>query len=172
MPTELGQLSALTSNMDLYSNKFSGRLPTEIGRLRNFTVQLSIDDNSLTGAIPTQLGRLTALTRIHGWKNSFSGSIPTQIGSMTAMTRLYLYSNNLCGSVPNEITSLTDSSSYTEYSLTTHTFVGPTPCPATSALVALYESTGGSSGGWTSDATGWAQRDRRRKIPATTCGTA
>ena len=78
---------------------------------------------------------------------------------MTGVTYSFsLHSNNLCGAIPAEVATLSSSSVTGGWDILTDTFVGPTPCPAVSALVALYEGTGGSSGGWSSDAN-WMGND-------------
>ena len=82
------------------------------------------------------------------------------MGLMTGVaTEFYLYSNNLCGAIPAEVAALSSQVATSgNWDITTDTFVGPTPCPAVSALVALYEGTGGSSDGWTVD-TNWMGND-------------
>ena len=72
---------------------------------------------------------------------------------MTGVTySFYLHSNDLCGAIPAEVATLSSSSVTGGWDITTDTFVGPTPCPAVSALVALYEGTAGSA--WTAK-NGW-----------------
>ena len=84
--------------------------------------------------------------------NQLTGEIPSEFGLMTGVTYSFsLHSNNLCGAIPAEVATLSSSSVTGGWDITTDTFVGPTPCPAVSALVALYEGTGGSSS-WTANA--------------------
>ena len=74
----------------------------------------------------------------------------------------YLKNNDLCG-LPTEVAAL--SSSVTGWDILTGTFVGPTPCPAVSALVALYEGTAGAA--WTAK-NGWMGSSSGPGDPCTT----
>ena len=100
--------------------------------------------------------------------NQLTGEIPSEFGLMTGVTYSFsLHSNDLCGAIPAEVATLSSSSVTGGWDITTDTFVGPTPCPAVSALVALYEGTGGSSDGWTVD-TNWMGDPAGKGDPCTT----
>ena len=118
--------------------------------------------------MPTEFGMLKKMEwafRVHG--NEVTGAIPTEVGNLSNMYgNFHLASNDLCSDIPTELSALStslDPSTYpsadpTYWSVAEGNYVGPTPCPAVSALVALYEGTGGSSDGWTS-ATHWMNND-------------
>jgi hypothetical protein len=167
VPTELGQLADMWGHVNVVRNSLRGQLPTQLGKLTEMRVNLKISENSLTSTIPTEAGLLTKLTNVFSLKsNTLTGSLPSELGLMTGLTAYFkLDSNRLCDDVPTELAALSDtfpsatpSAAPSYWDVTTDTFVGPTPCPAVSALVALYESTGGSSGGWTT-APNWMTRD-------------
>ena len=56
-------------------------------------------------------------------------------------------SNRLCGKIPNEVKALSSQVDSSGWRIITKNFVGPSPCPATYALTALY--------GYDDGATGW-----------------
>ena len=98
--------------------------------------------------------------------NKLTGEIPSEFGLMTGVTySFYLHSNDLCGAIPAEVATLSSSSVTGGWDITTDTFVGPTPCPAVSALVALYEGTAGSA--WTAK-NGWMGSSSGPGDPCTT----
>ena len=163
IPSQLGRLSLLSSGgFYLHSNEFTGHAPTELGSIDQLTFLFALNGNALTGVIPTEYGRLQKLSaqfRLND--NSFRGAVPTELGRLTKASNYFLLaSNQLCSDIPTEVSGLSTSFLPTPYPSTHPTywsvaegnFVGPTPCPATSALVALYEATGGGS--WVSRS-GW-----------------
>ena len=132
-------------------------LPTGYGAANVAATSVSLNGIGYTGTIPTQMGLMVNVLSMNMWQNKFASSIPTEMGLMTGVASEFnLYSNDLCGAIPTEVAAL--SSQVATWDITTDTFVGPTPCPAVSALVALYEGTGGSSDGWTVD-TNWMGND-------------
>ncbi len=106
IPTELGNLSALTS-LILSLNQLTGSIPSELGNLTALT-SLDLNSNQLTGSIPSELGNLSALTSLDLASNQFTGSIPSELGNLTNLQQLYLASNQLTGSIPSELGNLTN----------------------------------------------------------------
>ena len=99
IPTELGQLTALTY-MNFANNQLTGALPTQLIQLTAL-VWLGWRSNQLSGRIPSQLGQLTALTWLNLRENRFSGTIPNALTQLTNLSNLYLDNNNLIGDVPS-----------------------------------------------------------------------
>ena len=56
VPSELGGLTALVSNLKLASNKLAGVLPTELGRMTAVVSNFDFTANQLTNAVPSQVG--------------------------------------------------------------------------------------------------------------------
>ena len=139
-------------------------LPTEFGSVNIARVTIALTGNAYTGTIPSQLGYMVDVTSMNMWQNKFASSIPTEMGLMTGVASEFnLYSNDLCGAIPTEVAAL--SSQVATWDITTDTFVGPTPCPAVSALVALYEGTAGTA--WTAK-NGWMGSSSGPGDPCTT----
>ena len=172
LPTQLGRWSEMRTSFNLVGNDHTSSVPTQLGLWSVMTSGIRLSANSLDGTIPSEFGEMTGFTGgqyswqafwLHG--NSLTGAIPTELGRLSeAEGYFHLNSNKLCSEIPTELTILSDSwSTYpsadpTYWDVLTDTFVGPTPCPAVSALVALYEDTGGNSDGWTVD-TNWMGND-------------
>ena len=55
IPSQFGMLTALTGDMDLSNNWFTGSLPSELGKLTLIDGSLEMDNNRLTGTIPRDL---------------------------------------------------------------------------------------------------------------------
>ena len=105
IPTQLGQLTALTS-LSLGSNLLTGNIPTQLGQLANLT-SLSLTGNGISGNIPTQLGNLTNLTSLDLRGNRLRGDMPTQLGNLTNLTTLNLAGNQFTG-IPAQLGNLTN----------------------------------------------------------------
>ena len=82
---------------------FAGRIPTELGQLTALT-DLDLSRNQLTGGCDygKKLASLQlvnesttrSVTHLSAW---FSGRIPTELGQLTALTKLELHNNPLAG---------------------------------------------------------------------------
>ena len=148
IPPELGRLSNL-SYLNLRSNDLTGPVPTELGNLSNLE-QLYLYENQLSGEIPDSLGRLSNLTRINLRDNQLTGEIPAELGNLTKLELIRLAGNQLTGCVPTGLRNV----AINDFSSLALSFCGETPTAATdrAALVALYDTTGGTN--WT-DNTNW-----------------
>lgn len=59
IPSELGQLTALTAFLGLHSNQFSGPVPSELGRLTQMTADFDLSANGyLCGDVPPEVASL------------------------------------------------------------------------------------------------------------------
>lgn len=105
IPTELGELSALT-DLDLSGNTLSGDIPPELGGLAELE-WLFLYGNRLSGEIPSELGGLSSLTRIYLQDNQLTGNIPPELGGLTDLFHLWLSQNRLGGTIPYELVDLT-----------------------------------------------------------------
>ena len=172
VPAWLGNLSRLRS-LNLSINGFTGGIPPELGRLSNLSY-LNLRSNDLTGPVPTELGNLSNLERLYLYENQLSGEIPDSLGRLVNLTRLSLRDNQLTGEIPAELGNLTKlelirlagnqltgcvptglrNVAINDFSSLALSFCGETPTAATdrAALVALYDTTGGTN--WT-DNTNW-----------------
>jgi len=105
IPTQLGMLSLVVNDMQLFDNDLTSALPTELGNLDLIETGFELYSLSLNGTVPTELGRFTEMSRSFELdENSFSGPIPTQLGSMTKMAFSFsLTSNRFCDDVPTEL---------------------------------------------------------------------
>ena len=148
IPPELGRLSNL-SYLNLRSNDLTGPVPTELGNLSNLE-QLYLYENQLSGEIPDSLGRLVNLTRLSLRDNQLTGEIPAELGNLTKLELIRLAGNQLTGCVPTGLRNV----AINDFSSLALSFCGETPTAATdrAALVALYDTTGGTN--WT-DNTNW-----------------
>ena len=135
IPAELGnleQLRGLTAN----NNRLSGRLPPDLGRLRSLRT-LILRKNRLSGAIPIEFGDISRLELLDLADNDLSGPVPSSLSRLRFLNTLHLTGTNLC-ILPDPgfeawLEDISDSSL-------------PAGCedPDRSALVALFEATGGS----------------------------
>ncbi len=105
IPTELGQLTSLTS-LDLNNNRLTGTIPTELGKLISLEKLDFRGNERMSGSIPTELGQLTSLTSLDLCVNDLTGTIPTELGQLTSLTYLALYSNDLTGTIPSQLVQL------------------------------------------------------------------
>ena len=175
LPSELGRFSKMRTEFVVTKTKINGTLPTQLGALATLSRYFNLYSNELTGTMPTEFGMLKKMEwvfKING--NKVTGAIPTEVGDLSDMYgHFHLSSNALCSDIPTEFAALSTSlnlSTYpsadpTYWSVAEGNFVGPTPCPAVSALVALYEGTGGAA--WTSN-DGWMGDPDGKGDPCTT----
>jgi hypothetical protein len=75
-----GQLTSITSWLQLCCSSLEGIIPSELGQLTSMTSNLALFQNRLTGSLPSQLGLLTELTsNFHVCCNDLSGTLPSQV---------------------------------------------------------------------------------------------
>ncbi|KAL9233122.1 hypothetical protein vseg_008156 [Gypsophila vaccaria] len=96
LPTELGQLSYLTTLSFAAQPNITGPIPQSFANLKNLQV-LDLDSNQITGPIPSFLGRLKSLTQVNLSHNRLSGVIPNLSSKLTDFD---VSSNQLCGAIP------------------------------------------------------------------------
>lgn len=117
MPTEVGQLTALTS-LVMRDNTFAcpGPLPTELGNLPLLRV-LDLSNTNIVGVIPSQLGRLTQIQTLNISSNALNGTFPPELSQLvvattvdfanSSLTTLDLRNNHLLsGVIPDELCSI------------------------------------------------------------------
>ncbi len=104
IPASIGNLSNLQV-LDISYTRISGQIPQEIGNLTNLT-GLFLISNRLTGNIPSSIGNLTNLQNLNLSGNELDGSIPPEIGNLTNLQMLNLNYNQLSGNIPEEIGNL------------------------------------------------------------------
>ena len=125
-------MSALGIGFALYSNAFSSSIPSELGDMTSMTTGYYLCLNSLTNSLPSELGRMSLMT--NGFQlysnqvscrelmqtdpyishvlsvfplctlcsaSQLSNSLPSEIGALTGLTSyLYLHKNSLSSSLP------------------------------------------------------------------------
>ncbi|KAK1416465.1 hypothetical protein QVD17_32256 [Tagetes erecta] len=103
----------LVFNMDLSSNKLTGRIPEELMTL-SLLVSLNLSHNHLSGGIPSSIGNMKALNSLDFSDNNLTGIIPQSMASLYFLSHLNLSHNNLSGRIPsgNQLQTLTDPSIY------------------------------------------------------------
>jgi hypothetical protein len=146
IPTEIGFLTGLVEGLLLSTNRFSHPVPTELGQLSALTGYFYFGNvaapnsgrnsshppfqsspcvhmlRALVGVLPTELGRLTSL--LNGFaltSSSFSGKCLTrcqQSCSLVRRTRLLMI-----GLIPSELGQLTALNQY--FHLSGNAFTGP-----------------------------------------------
>ena len=99
--------SGRVSDIQLFSNRLSGRIPSRIGRFPHLR-RLRLDANQIRGPIPPELGELTELRRLELNANDFRGGIPRELGKLEKLERLFLHDNQLVGAIPPEFGNLVD----------------------------------------------------------------
>ena len=105
IPSELGQLTSLTT-LSLDNNIFlSGSIPPELGNLVELT-GLWLYSTSLSGSIPPELGNLVGLEILWLNQNELSGTVPPELGNLTNMIDLFLRDNELIGELPFQLTNM------------------------------------------------------------------
>ena len=82
-----------------------GTVPTELGDLTAMSTYFRLDGNSLSGTIPSELGRLSLMTSVfYLWGNRFTGELPSELGSLTGLTSNFAVSSNqLSGTLPSQL---------------------------------------------------------------------
>ena len=60
LPTELGEMTEVTSNMDLRSNSITGSIPTELGGLTGITQYFDLSSNRLCGSVPADVASIVS----------------------------------------------------------------------------------------------------------------
>jgi len=71
-------------------NKLTGVMPTELGNLQALT-SLHLGNHQLTGAVPSELGHLQGMTDLYLYVNDFTGSTPLEFANLQALEYLYLF---------------------------------------------------------------------------------
>jgi len=138
IPTQLGQLTALKRLYFDQASSLTGTIPTQLGRLTALTSLSFIYASSLTSTIPTQLGQLTALTHLSFSRaSSLMGTIPTELGQLTALGDLCLGASSLTGSIPTHLGQLTALTYLSFYRASSLTGTIPTQLGQSTALTRL-----------------------------------
>ncbi|PHT69646.1 hypothetical protein T459_24750 [Capsicum annuum] len=122
--SNISQIPAFGSILDLSSNSFAGRIPESLGNLEylellnlqinNFYSDLTMSFlTSLTncrklrvGIIPKEIGNLTGVIRMNLVENALTGYIPDTIHGMLNLQELYLDNNKIEGTIPDVICNL------------------------------------------------------------------
>jgi Leucine-rich repeat (LRR) protein len=102
LPSEIGNLTGLTSLTISQNNNLVGSIPSTVGNLTNLTT-LSFYNNSMTGSIPSDLGTLVNLVTLDLRNNAFTGQLPDEIASLDNLANFYLSSNQLSGTLNSNI---------------------------------------------------------------------
>uniref|UniRef100_A0A7N0UEI6 non-specific serine/threonine protein kinase n=1 Tax=Kalanchoe fedtschenkoi TaxID=63787 RepID=A0A7N0UEI6_KALFE len=99
---DLSELRFLTKleSLQLFENRFSGRVPTEFGSFKRLT-GLSLYDNMLVGPLPTQLGSWAEFEFIDVAGNALTGSIPPEMCKKGKLVDFLILDNNFTGTVPD-----------------------------------------------------------------------
>ena len=107
IPTELAKLTLLESLL-LRNIGGVGSIPTEIGLLTNLKY-VALDENKFRSTIPTELGKLINLEQFFMRQSTggkLSGTIPTELGLMSNILSISLGWNDLKGTLPTEFGNL------------------------------------------------------------------
>lgn len=87
IPSELGEWTAFTSFLYIYSNHLTGSIPSQFGRWSVFKDDFLVFSNSLSGSIPSELGAWSAMGNDFSIEhNGITGSIPSELARWTAMS--------------------------------------------------------------------------------------
>lgn len=121
LPTEIGNLTSLTTLIIYGHTGVTGQIPSSIGNLVNL-VQLNLFANRLSGPIPSGLSNLTKLTQVYLNGNKFlTGSIPP-LANLTVIANLWLHDNQLTGSIPSGL-----SNTLRSFNVSLNNLSGPIP---------------------------------------------
>jgi hypothetical protein len=157
IPTQIGGLTGL-SEWYMASNQLTGGLPTQLGMVTEMSSDLELQYNGLTGTVPSEVGQMVNMQETFNLEhNSIGGSLPTQLGHLNAV-EISLQTNRLCGVLPAVVSNL-DHFQDNPDQLRPGNMMGPTPCPATSALAALYRSTHENGNSWSGSQLNWMEGD-------------
>jgi type IX secretion system substrate protein/Leucine Rich Repeat (LRR) protein len=123
IPSDIGNLTALTS-LDLTANhNITGTIPPEIGNLKQLQY-LYLYNNQLSGSIPPEIGKLKMLTELYLNGDQLSGSLPPQIGNLTNLVTADLHNNHFSDTIPAQIGNLINIQTL---GLSSNNFTGPIP---------------------------------------------
>ena len=157
IPTQIGYLTVL-SEWYMAQNQLTGQLPTEIGNVDAMSGDFDLRSNALGGTVPSELGLLVKLEEeLLLDHNQIGGSLPTELSRLNVV-EIQLQSNRLCGVIPAVVSSMDNFADNPER-LRPGNLMGPTPCPATSALAALYRSTHDGGNSWSGSQLNWMEGD-------------
>ena len=117
IPSELGQWTALTANLNLESNNLCGDVPTQLEALSsgfdNTDTWKVTEGNSFIGTPCWQLMMTVGGSYIHVGdttktdmpysSEALGGSIPTEFGMYTDLVAFNLKDNSMLGTVPTQV---------------------------------------------------------------------
>ena len=101
LPTEVGLLSELRYQLDLYDNTIRGHIPTELAALTTLW-SIDLQRNELSGSLPTEVGglaRLSTMLHVH-YNPSLSGTLPTELGLLTGLRSIFVTGDRMSGTLP------------------------------------------------------------------------
>ena len=145
---DVGRVTAIT----LVDSSLTGRIPAELGNLSELQ-RLELSGNLFSGPVPSELGRLVKLQGLILNDNRLSGPIPAELGMLVELMWLQIAGNQLTGCVPERWSRIPNndvSKAGLDFCQPSSTTSLGSPEGDRIALVALYNSTGGSS---------WANND-------------
>ncbi|KAL3652892.1 hypothetical protein CASFOL_002573 [Castilleja foliolosa] len=86
-------------NLDLSSNRLSGKIPSELTILTGLN-GLNLSHNHLGGTIPVNIGDMKSVESLDLSSNSLHGIIPQSLSKLTYLSHLNLSNNDLSGLIP------------------------------------------------------------------------
>lgn len=110
-------------SLNLYENRFEGKLPASIADSPNL-YELRLFKNFLTGALPENLGKNSALKWLDVSSNKLSGEIPATLCEKGELEELLMIQNSFSGKIP---ASLGDCGSLTRVRLGHNKLSGEVP---------------------------------------------
>ncbi|KAL5772190.1 hypothetical protein ACOSQ2_012114 [Xanthoceras sorbifolium] len=123
LPPEMCQYLPALQELEMSTNKFSGRIPNNLWQCTNLRI-VSLSHNQFGGSIPRDIGNLTMLTTLFLGFNNLIGKIPSEIGKLRNLQVLGLQNSKLAGIVPETIFNI---STIKEISLTANKLSGSLP---------------------------------------------
>ncbi|XP_031371527.1 receptor-like protein 9DC3 isoform X1 [Punica granatum] len=124
------------TNLDLYSNNFTGEIPSSICQLSSLR-GLFLFDNRLNGTIPRCLGNLSNLSGLSLYSNNFTGEIPSSICQLSSLSGLSFSDNRLNGTIPRCLGNL---SNLFDLDLSYNQLQGPLPRSLANCTILWYLS--------------------------------